>query len=356
MSVEQEKIDALHTEIETVDASFWETYKPEYVARGSDCLVFKIPDHANIVVKLSTHHLASALHWYQHNEHKIPEDLLDDPELQEPLQQATAEMDGCARELRSFFGPEKVPQTRYVIAKIPVLPEAMGVLFDSKKPLPPETLAVIQIQKIIPEIIERTSKSLTAFFEDPEDDHNQNYGRVMTQSYFPSHVAMNEEETLRFSDKSPDIKEVVTDDSLTETVCDFLRTAIRYTNETQRSLDTMGPDNAVLIETEDGSDYRLPDALMPANNSEWVDEIKNGIRLFLTDPNAVDFEKLGARVVLFGSYLRFINGLAAHYNLPERIDLFTDTVEAENIPKLHDFFSRSKTAWHTRRNVPNNEI
>lgn len=313
-----------HGEVNETDLN---RYNLQFLGKGGEHVVFSIPDHPNLVAKANIFSITNALN--NANRIDIPgltdQTAREDFELTPQLQRQLAAREGLRlAQLGRYFGKEHIPSTKRFVLDIPMSDQLvqelkLGQTYDK---LPDHVAALVSIQKRL-DIPEESSTKMGLIGDYPEkagvdQDLIRKANDVLL---YGKDIGLERYEiTWLYPNLSTKVLGVVEKDPrLKEKLADFVKMAIKYTNETGDGLDLIGGDNVYFTKSEDGSwDFQMPDAIsmrakLVEDASRRIEEIAVGREPGISDPNVI----LNAV-----NYVRVINWLAQQLGIEDRIDMF----------------------------------
>lgn len=308
-------------EIDRVENDFISKYQPKFLAKGGEHLVYEVPEHPDIVVKISTEPLKKVINWSL--EHGRPLDPLP------------AEIEALAREhlkkeaaryqvLKNYFGAAHVPNQKEFLVKIPITQEILNAIYDGNPPATTkEAWSVVMVQGRVEALKNPKRLSLVAGYAEhenvPEDAYNQATGHLVLDK--------NPEEKLEreaFLQVQPhnDLKVLLEkseeDENLRECLKELVGNIISYTEDTGEILDLAGQDNIVLSQKDGVWTYSLVDARYPGEGN-MVKQAKIAL-LKLSIKSNIDEPEKNVLLNIF-NFIRTVNGLAEQLGIPRRINI-----------------------------------
>lgn len=313
------------------EAPLIKRYKPEYFSQGGEHLVYRVPDHPDVVIKASTHKIANILSKHYADQAPEPDDLREQVTNEFASEVATKNKE--VADLRETFGKEHTLAERRYLMQVPVTKEIVRALYDNdhfKRTLPEsfgdtkEVWTHVAVQSFTPEASnpERLSFSFGGLVETNVKDAEL-YDEVTRATIGTETVPDFENKFLDLQDASPkkDLTRILldtkTDKGLHHAVSDFIRRAIEYSSKTGQILALGGSDNAFFYKTSGKWSYILMD-VVPIPSEKILEEscvIETKIRNF---ENLTPRERFLLERAL--NYVRVINGSAQILGLKERIE------------------------------------
>lgn len=305
-------------------------YRPRFLGRGGEHVVYEIPEHPDVVAKIDVDLLRKALEYRaQNREAGVPADFItesDRAKLDEQLRAKRA----CYEKMREIFGREHVLPERIFFMKVPITDAIRDAIFHGPTPdavktdAASEVWAVVKIQRRAPELNNPERFGIVGGYLEQRDPHPEVYRRVTAATIEHeegAHFTTDEFRELMGSPIEELLEKAETDAAIRTALIDFVRRAIQYTNETGELLDLAGFDNVPFWREPDGTwNYRLVDALYPGYGNSAKLELAPGALIRAAAGEQLDND---TRVGLLNAvnYVRLVNGLAAYLGEGERIDL-----------------------------------
>ncbi|MDF1496709.1 MAG: hypothetical protein P1P90_01470 [Patescibacteria group bacterium] len=306
-------------------------YEPRLIGKGGEHLVFKFedPKHPNTVYKVNTHATAAL-----YRSHLLGPN--SEADARANLDRQILRRNHRTRELRDYFGFRSVPVQKYMIRDVPINLDIVARLAPNLPVDPahlPETIpAWVTVQRKI-ELPEDSTTSLDGYYPELRIDADKEKQR---EFYIKSNELL-----LNGNEHDMDIeqqKEMVCAlyDTLTPTYLraeldpdyksklqETARKLIRYTTETENTLDMAGKDNLVLTREKDGWQLQMLDPL--SNTDFTLTDIREAIQK-LDDDKQLTHDQL-VRSINTLNTIRVINSLAILADIPERLRVIADPNE-----------------------------
>jgi hypothetical protein len=338
MSIESTKpYDTLPSDDELV-----ERYKPKFLARGGDHLVYEVVDHPDVVIKASTFRIKDILSSNSDNSLQLDSFSGD---LKMVIEKETAEKNVQIRELRKYFGNEHTLSERRYIMKVPVTKELLDEIFknDWKGRIPPQNVKDIKeawstviVQERADAIDDTNHLGLYfgGFLEDREYDVEEY--KKLNESLIKQNTQSGEdvERFLELQDNPQthalrDILNLVEKDKSLKTILtELVEKIVSYARETGNILALAGKDNIIFYHKDGEWNYLLVDAL-PIHNEPVYKEAQIILHKFANDEEITKYDKTLLMKAL--NFTRTINGLCASLGIKDRLRLISDEDLEKNI-------------------------
>ncbi len=307
-------------------------YRPKFLARGGEHVVYEIPEHPNVVVKADPRIARQGIKWNL-SQHRPANEL--GPELSRTAQEYLSRERARFLALREYFGKDHVPNQRKYIAKVPVTPTILqDMLGDDHGVNIPDLFAVISIQKKVDGLQDRHETLVSGYAEDHAVSANS-YDKAYRSLVLDNGEDIDRDTFLAVQ-PSRALRQILEraseDELLRAQLVDFVSRAIAYSNETGEVLDLAGSDNvAFLTHGDEVWTYQLIDALYPSGNVT-IARLEETLREITDD----SFTEEKINIVLNGlNYVRTINGVARLLGLDKKIRLTSEGFPlSEKIRKL----------------------
>lgn len=319
-------------------------YRPRFLARGGDHLVYEVVEHPDVIIKASTFTIKDILS--DNSENGRPLDSLSG-ELKIEIEGKIAKKNTQIRQLREYFGNEHTLAEKRYIMKVPITRKLLDEIFvgDWKNRLPPDgsedirevwSTVVVQERTDVVNDPNHVGLYFGGFLEEREYDLDEY--RKLNQSLLRQNV-QSAEDIERFLDlqdnpQSHALRDIMDraqqDRAFKEVVGELLVRIISYTRETGNILALAGKDNIVLYQKDGVWNYLLVDAL-PIHDEPVFREAQKIVHKFVNGGIPTKHEKLLLMKAL--NFTRTINGLSAGLGIDNRLDL----ILREDIEKDIDF-------------------
>lgn len=314
--------------LEDADAELIEKYKPVFIASGGEHLVYEIPEHPDIVLKVSKESIANCAGWQM--KHTADVDSYQyDRDVQVTIAHRIEEAQDVYREIKDFF-PDSLLSQRYIKFKVPVTQEfLLQVAKESGEELSKEQIDRLPIELYVVALVQEKSTELALDTSVSMFNEGYAFDTVEPHESWSSFLFRDEqqytENGLLSEEKVPD--EV-------EAVCqDFIERALDYSNVTGRILDIIGQNNIILYKDEQGMlSYSLIDAVYPEHEQQSLVQFKKFVESCVASdipcPESI-MKKNISLVINTVDYICKINREAGQHHIGARIDLFSKFTDAE---------------------------
>lgn len=333
-------------------------FKPQFIARGGDHLVYEIPGHPESVVKASTFKLMDVL---EQNENKgvpldtFPETMIDwSGNEYSPAEDVRIRNEQISA-LRSHFGKAHTLPERRFFMKVPVTPELLAGIYEEDiyrhRSVPPgaETLEEVWSTVVVQgraEILARNdadtaSLNFGSFVEERKGEKSLDSESLSELNKALIFNAPGEDSTqreklfLEIQDGTPDhrlseiLEKAKGDAELHETLEKFVKASITYAEETGNILALAGQDNVLFYKDDGKWTYLLVDVLpvhaeaMYALSKEVLHAAATGRPVW---QHKSDVETTYEKQLLMKTlnFVRMINGLAMELGIPNRLNLVSE--------------------------------
>lgn len=321
-----------------------EHYKPKFLARGGDHLVYTVEDHPDMVVKASTFKIKDILH--ENAKNNQPLDSLSEDQKTK-FEKEIFDKNLQITQLREFFGREHTLSEKRYLMKIPVSNEVLREIFkdDWKKRQPPinsqtliEAWASVAVQKKSEEILDPDHNGLSCggFLEDREykssdyKELNNKFCVNPTHDQEDRNVFFNLQDNPEIHAISDLLTLAVNDQGLRELMQELNKKMINYAENTGNILALAGKDNIIFYRKNDLWNYLLVDALT-IHDEPVLHFAREAIHKYLNNEQLTDHEKI--LIIKALNFTRIVNGLALCLDIEERLNIISD----EDLGKDLDF-------------------
>ncbi|MEY4723439.1 MAG: hypothetical protein RLZZ324_952 [Candidatus Parcubacteria bacterium] len=298
-----------------------EKYRPEFLAKGGEHLVYRIPSSPGVVAKIDVNFLRRFQNFNVSKKRPLNE---LSPELSDAMKGVIQENRERLLLQRQYFGRERVLAIKQVITKIPMTPGVLEHIHRLDVPKgakdATESWALVKIQKTAPEIADPSHETIAPNYAEMRSGVPHDAYERVTEAYVSlkegAEVSDADIEAMGPADFVSILKRCETDQDLRETISDFTARAIRMTNDTGEMLDLAGSDNVTLFKKDGKWQYRLVDAVYPGG-ADVLEKAADAVS------RAAKGEELGPNdagyVLNAVNYVRSINLMAARLGLKDRI-------------------------------------
>ncbi len=321
-------------------------YKPKYLARGGDHLVYEVDNHPDVIIKASTFIIKDIL--CDNEKYKLPLDTFSG-DLKKELEDEISQKNIQIRQLRKYFGNGHTLSERRYLTKVPITKEILDEIFknDWKKRVTPEgsedlkeVWSAVIVQQRAEAINDPNHLGLYfgTFLEERGFDLSeyQTLNKLLIQNDIQFEGDINLFLSLQDNPKTHALKDVLEktseDNELKDKLVELINKIILYANETGNILALAGEDNLILYPENNDWNYLLLDVL-PIHNEPVFSCSKEIISKLLKGEKISDHEKTLLMKSL--NFTRTINGLALSLKIPERLNLISSENRGQNI----DFYT-----------------
>jgi hypothetical protein len=321
-------------EVKEIDSPIVEHYQPQYLAQGGEHIVYQIPDHPNVVVKVLADSVKRVI---EVNADKgVPADTITD-ELRDSGGEYIKKESERFNRLKEIFGKEHVLNQKKSIVKLPINEKILAKLFNDNPPAHPEEVyGIVVVQEAAQEFRDENRLTVVSGYAESSDINPELYNSVNAKLLSGEDVSKEELLGLQSNNHLAKLlNKSESEDSLKDVIRDFVTHAIEYTDKTGETLDLAGSDNVIFFEHDGIWNYKLVDALYP-QRSNMIERTRQAIEqvqmMGITEPENVN--------ILMNSlnYIRTINGLASLFGIEERINVLSENDDIESL----DFLSLIK--------------
>lgn len=306
------------------------SYKPALLDIGGEHLVFKFPEHPNVVGKVS---------WVKIKEgiYTVPMQTADSERLMREHAESKFRHDIVKKNeevqaLRKHFGKQHtLPERRY-LCQVPITPELLAELFVNdfrQRELPKhishqkEVWTHISIQRYAGET-QDPERLEFAFGHYPENDNidMKEYEDLLPALYgMDEGKGFSESRFLALQDQSPNkalstlLAKAHDNEGLKNAVSDFVRKSIEYAISNGQILALAGRDNVIFNESNEGWTYLLLDAI-PVPTDPILIRAEE-----LVQSSEILTESEREELVRAANFVRTVNGVALSLGVRERLHI-----------------------------------
>lgn len=312
--------------LKATDNELVKKYQPKFLAKGGEHIIYEIPGHPDVVVKVEASVMARIQRY--NAERGRPLDEMD-PEVLPHVQAFVKENQERYARLRRFFGPEHVLGMKQALVKIPVTGAIMDTLH--REPLPgssdaKEAWAIVRVQKRAPEFDDPERGSVVAGYAELKKPEPETYARVtraLAEGDPSASFSQGDFRSLLPGDFARLLARAETDQGLAASLKEFVEKTMTYVGETGEILDLAGKDNVTVFKKDGRWNYRLVDALYPTGTNparkRMLDAAKAAVRKAASGSDLDEGEKNVVFNVI--NFVRDINGMAGQLGVDRRIGL-----------------------------------
>lgn len=308
-------------------------YRPRFLARGGDHLVYEVEGHPETVIKASTFKIKDIL--IENAERGLPLDSITE-ETRELIEKEVAEKNAQIRMYREYFGIEHTLPERRLLMRVPISQKIIEEIFkdDWKDRSMPkgvgevsEVWSAVVIQEKAPQISDPNHRGLYfgGFVEEREVQPDPSeYEQLNAVFLGRGSITQADLELFFRTQDNPDthaladlISSTSADANLRTTVEDFVRRSVSFAKETGHIMALAGEDNVILYPTAEGGwNYLLVDAI-PLYNDPILTSAMEARELHNAGGQLSSKDK--AYITRALNFVRTINGLAAALQMEERL-------------------------------------
>ncbi len=316
-------------ELSVVEHELVSKYQPKFLARGGEHIIYDIPDHPNIVVKVKADLIKMVIWW--NVEHEQPIDSLP-VEIELRAREYLKKEAGRYQQLKKYFGAEHVPSQKEFLVKVPITEDILNALYDGKPPATTnEVWSAVIVQKRVGALSDPRRLTIVAGYAEREDVSEDLYNQATQHFVFGKNPEQKfEKEKFLEIQSNNDLKALVEksalDENLRETLKDLVEKMVSYTEDTGEIFDFAGQDNIVLFRKDGKWTYTLVDVRYPGG-SKMVDEAKVAL-LKLSVGNEIDEREKNILLNIF-NFVRVVNGLAEQVGAQKRINIIPEGMKEE---------------------------
>lgn len=318
-------------------------YKPKFLARGGDHLVFEIVKHPNIVIKASTFTVKDILS--DNADNHLPLDSFSG-DIKDRIEKEIADKNEQVKLLQKYFGKEHTLSERRYLMKVPITKDIIEEIYknDWQNRQPPvgyeniqECWSSVIVQGRADGINDPNHRGFFfgGFLEEREYDDDEykklNESLIMRDSQ--SQESTERFLTLQDNPETHALRDAISlaasDSEFRQILEEMILKIMRYAQETGNILALSGRDNIIFYKTPDDKwEYLLVDAL-PIHNEPVFNDAKAIIHRFTNGEEITKHEKTLLMKAL--NFTRTINGMCASLGLDNRLDLIPDEDKGKNI-------------------------
>jgi hypothetical protein len=323
-------------ELDGVEHGLISEYRPKFLGKGGEQIVYEIPEHPDIVIKVATEPLRKIAEW--NVAHDRPLDSMP-PELEPHVREYLVQEDARYRQLKKYFGAAHVPDQKEFLMKIPVTKNILRALYNNGSPpfATNEAWSVVTAQKRVAALSDPGRLSIVAGYAEQSDVSEKSYNQAT------KHLVFGEGPEEKLNDRDffevqsyPDLKELLeksgSDENLKATLKTLVGEIISYAEETGEIFDLAGQDNIVLYQKDGKWTYSLVDTRYPGEG-QMVNKARAAL-LKLSTEGELDEKEKNILLNIF-NFVRTVNGLAEQLGAQKRINIVPENANLKEIDFLN---------------------
>jgi len=292
-----------------------EHYKPEFLGEGGNNIVFAIPKHPRVVVKMDKGLRAKIQSYLQEKQLSEP-----DEGLRHHAQTYIQEYASRVKELATFFPPLSILRERIFLAKIPLPGNRTET---GKREVEPRLgWGIVRVQEKIPDGADQVVSLHSPYPErrKPEQRNSERYSRV-TEALSRGADPAKEDIAWIQPNLQYYLNRAGVDHVFRSALTDFVERAVQYTEKTGQILDLVGMDNLVLLHAADKNAWRFVLVDVLPSRPFTIREAEEAFDRFRQTGEWNP--ELYSKVLNALHWARCINGLASGLGLKMRIQALT---------------------------------
>lgn len=329
--IEQQKAPRPEYELGDIEHELVSKYQPKFLAKGGEHIIYDLPEHPDIVVKVRTASIKKVLEW--NVEHGQPLDSLPaeiEPRAREYLKEEAERY----QQLKKYFGSEHVPSQKEFLVKVPITENILREIYEGEPPATTnEVWSIVMVQKRVEALSDPNRLAIVAGYaeqgEVPEDiykqatEHfifSQNPDQKIEKGQFLQVQSHNDLRNL--------LEKADNDENLKKDLQDLVERMVAYTQETGEIFDLAGQDNIILFQKDGKWSFSLVDTRYPGE-SKMIEKARAALSK-LSEGNELDEHEKNILLNTF-NFVRTVNGLAEQVGVEKRINIVPDGMALHNI-------------------------
>jgi hypothetical protein len=321
---EKESARELYDLAKAVDNDLVKKYQPKFLARGGEHIIYEIPGHPDIVVKVEAAVMAKI---QNHNaEHGLPLDAMD-PDVLPHAQEVVRANQERYKQMKKHFGSEHILGMKQSLVKIPVTESIVNQLHS--EPIAgakeaKESWAIVRVQKRAPEFADPDRQTVVAGYMENRNPNPEIYARVtraLAEGDPNADYTPEEFRALLPKQFKGLLEKADGDEQLSAVLRDFVEKTMAYVEDTGELLDLAGDDNVTVFQKDGKWNYRLVDALYPTGASPYPKRMLDTARESVAA--AARGEDAGQKNLVYNTinFLRVLNGMARQFGVGRQISI-----------------------------------
>jgi hypothetical protein len=332
---ESPKITPEEFEFEGVENDLAKKYQPKFIDQGGEHIVYEIPDHPDVVIKVAKESLKSVIDF--NIEHGQPVDSLP-KEIQIRAREYLKKEAERYQQLKKYFGSDHVLAQKKVLLKVPVTESILTHVYEGKAPATNgEAWSITMIQERAHELSDPEHLTLVAGYAEQGKIEAEAYNQATEHLVFSKDpgTRLDENDFLAIqsnADLKLLLKEAENDNELMGALREVIEKTIVYTEETGEILDLIGENNLTFSRKDEKWTYRLIDALYP-RESKMIEKTK---AILLKLSAGIEIEDDEQNILMNAlNFVRTINGLAEQLSIQKRINIVPEGMKKQDL----DYFA-----------------
>lgn len=324
--------------------------RPKFLAAGGERLVYEIPGHPAVVVKVAIRPLEKTI--ALNAARGRPLDALPAEWKRRAAKDLRGEV-ARRRRLIARFGAEQVPAQRDLLAKVPVCGRMARALRKDGPPPPKEAWTVVSVQKRVAALADPQRLRIAAGYAEHGPVPEALYVRATEHLVFGMHPAERIDRRRFLQIQShPDLKALLAkagrDGGLRRAIREWAERTIAHVAATGELFDLAGKDNIVFFRRGGAWTCALVDVRDPGAPGSLA-RVRN-LLFKLAGRREIGAREAVALLNLF-NFVRTVNGLAELTGSRERIRLVPEGAGAKRVAAaigrlpgkgLRDFYLRMR--------------
>jgi hypothetical protein len=309
-------------------------YQPKFLAKGGEHIIYELPEHPDVVIKVRTESLKKVLEWNVKNGlalNSLPTEL--EPRAREYLDKESERY----RQLKRYFGSDHVPNQREFLLKVPVTENILRELYDGNPPaVTDEVWSIVMVQKRVEALDDPDRLAIVAGYAEHEAVQQDVYKQATDHLVFSQNPdgKLNEEKFLQIQsheDLRDLLKKASEDQNLEASLKNLVERIIDYTQETGEILDLAGQDNIILFQKDGEWTFSLVDTRYPGE-SKMLEKAQAAL---LKISKGAELEEHEKNILLNAfNFIRTVNGLAEQIGVNHRINIVPDGITLRDVDFL----------------------
>lgn len=322
--IEQQKTPKPEYELGDVEHELVSKYRPKFLAKGGEHIVYELPEHPDIVVKVRTASIKKVLEW--NVEHGQPLDSLP-TEIEPRAREYLRDEAGRYQQLKKYFGSEHVPSQKEFLVKVPITENILRAIYEGEPPaVTNEAWSVVMVQKRVEALSDSNRLAIVAGYAEKDEVPKDLYSQATAHLVFGknSEQKMERDELLQIQSHG-DLRNLVeksdNDEGLKNALKDLIERMVAYSEETGEIFDLAGQDNIILFQEDGKWTFALVDTRYPGE-SKMIEKTKAAL-LKLSNGEEIDEHEKNILLNTF-NFIRTVNGLAEQVGAQKRINIVPD--------------------------------
>lgn len=305
-------------------------YRPKFLAKGGEHIIYELPEHPDVVVKVRATSIKKILEW--NVGHGQPLDSLPaeiEPRAREYLKEEAERY----QQLKKYFGSDHVPSQKEFLVKVPITENILREIYEGNPPATTnEVWSIVMVQKRVDALNDPNRLAIVAGYAEQGEVSEDIYKQATEHFIFSKNPdqKMDKRQFLQVQSHN-DLRNLLEkadgDENLKKDLKDLIEQMVVYTQETGEIFDLAGQDNIILFQKDGKWSFSLVDTRYPGE-SNMVEKAR-AVLSKLSEGSELNEHEKNILLNTF-NFVRTVNGLAEQVGVENRIKIIPEQMA------LHD--------------------